>query len=34
MLETNKKYVSLKRFSLKIRIDSGYQILKNKEKVK
>ena len=29
MLEANKKYVSLK-----IRTDSGYQILKNKEKLK
>ena len=33
MLEANKKHVSLKSFSLKIRIDSVNQILRNKEKV-
>ena len=32
-LETNKKQVPLKSYSLKIRIDSVNQILKNKEKV-
>ena len=33
MLEANKKQVPLKNYSLKIRIDSLNQILKNKEKV-
>ena len=33
VLETNKKEVTLKSYSLKIRIDSVNQILKNKEKV-
>ena len=33
MLEANKKQVSLKSYSLKIRIDSVNQILKNKEKL-
>ena len=33
MLEANKKQVPLKSYSLKIRIDSVNQILKNKEKV-
>ena len=33
MLEFNKKQVPLRSYSLKIRIDSVYQILKNKEKV-
>ena len=33
MLEANKKQVPLKIYSLKIRIDSVNQILKNKEKV-
>ena len=33
-LETNKKQVPLKSYSLEIRIDSVNQILKNKEKVK
>ena len=33
MLEANKIQVLLKSFSLKIRIDSVNQILKNKEKV-
>ena len=34
MLEANKKQVSLKIYSLKIRIDSVNQFLRNKEKVK
>ena len=34
MLEANKKQVSLKSYSLKIRIDSVNQILKNKEKLR
>ena len=33
MLEANKKQVPPKSYSLKIRIDSVNQILKNKEKV-
>ena len=33
VLEANKKQVSLKSYSLKIRIDSVNQILKNKKKV-
>ena len=33
MLEANKKQIPLKSYSLKIRIDSVNQILKNKEKV-
>ena len=33
MLEANKEQVSIKSYSLKIRIDSVNQILKNKEKV-
>ena len=33
MLEANKKQVPLKSYSLKIRIDSINQILKNKKKV-
>ena len=33
MLEDNKKQVPLKSYSLKIKIDSVNQILKNKEKV-
>ena len=33
VLEANKKQVSLKTYSLKIRIDSVTQILKNKEKI-
>ena len=33
MLEANKKQVPLNSYSLKIRIDSVNQILKNKEKV-
>ena len=33
MLEANKEQVSIKSNSLKIRIDSVNQILKNKEKV-
>ena len=33
VLEANKKQVSLKSYSLKIRIDSVNQILKNKDKV-
>ena len=33
MLEANKKQVPLKSYSLKIRIDSVNQILKNKKKV-
>ena len=33
VLEANKKQVPLKSYSLKIRIDSVNQILKNKEKV-
>ena len=33
VLEANKKQVSLESYSLKIRIDSVTQILKNKEKV-
>ena len=34
MLEDDKKQSSLKSFSLKIRINSVNQILKNKQKVK
>ena len=34
MFEANKKEVSLKSYSLKIKIDSGSPILRNKEKVK
>ena len=34
MLEANKKQVSLKGYSLKIRIDPVRQILWNKEKIK
>ena len=34
MLEANKKQVSLKSYSLKIRINFVNQILTNKEKVK
>ena len=34
MLEANKKQVTLRSYSLEIRIDSVNQILKNKEKVK
>ena len=33
VLETNKQQDPLKRYYLKIRIDSANQILKNKEKV-
>ena len=33
MLEANKKQVPLKSYSLKIKIDSVSQILRNKEKV-
>ena len=33
VLEANKKHVPPKNYSLKIRIDSVNQILKNKEKV-
>ena len=33
MLEANKEQVSIKSYSLKIKIDSVNQILKNKEKV-
>ena len=33
MLEASKEQVSIKSYSLKIRIDSVNQILKNKEKV-
>ena len=33
VLEANKKQVLLKSYSLKIRIDSVNQILRNKEKV-
>ena len=33
MLEANKEQVSIKSYSLKIRIDSVNQILKNKKKV-
>ena len=34
VLETNKKQVPLKNYTLEIRIDSVNQILKNKDKVK
>ena len=33
VLEANEKQVPLKSYSLEIRIDSVYQILKNKEKL-
>ena len=33
MLEVNKKQVPLRSYSLKIRIDSANQILKNKDKI-